>query len=222
VELDSQHSFFALFPVLGVFLETTVRVKEVPEADRAVMTARDEGEAGWLDGKGCHGIKVSWHRVRALAYGRSLSSVLKNTRRGDSPVERSNILIYLSSCAVTRMGIVGCEMILLICAAGVPSAGQRLSTFSANLLVPLTRVNIGTQPCCLLSTLDIKQLHHRITICNSNKLQICPDALNSRRPDGHLNRIPADAVVPPAQLQSSRDGGNIPYLGYTVCPAGDE
>ena len=86
----------------------------------------------------------------------------------------------------------------------------------------LTRVNIGTQTRRLLSTLDVKQLYHRITICNSNKLQIRPDALNGRRPDGCLKRVPADTIVSPAQLESPRDGGNIPYLGRTVCPAGDE
>jgi len=77
-----------------------MRVKEVPEADRAVMAARDEGEAGWLDGKGRDGIKVSWHRVCALAYGRSLSSTLRKyqTRRlTGREVEHLDILILVRS-----------------------------------------------------------------------------------------------------------------------------
>lgn len=61
------------------------------------MAARDEGEAGWLDGKGCHGVKVSWHRVCALACGRGLSSTFKKYQRGltGREVEHLDILILV-------------------------------------------------------------------------------------------------------------------------------
>lgn len=70
-----------------------------------------------------------------------MNNEIINTLRDCLPVVMSKIRINLSSCAVTRRDMVGCETIRFICVAGVPSGYVIGSTISPGSHTHITHHN---------------------------------------------------------------------------------
>ena len=51
------------------FLNTGVRLEQIPESNGAVLTRRNQSKPRWSDGERGDAIEVSWHRVRQLRCG---------------------------------------------------------------------------------------------------------------------------------------------------------
>jgi len=148
------------------------------------------------------------------------------------PVTRSKILMYLSSCPVTRMGIVGCDVMQLIWVAGVPSVRNSVQPPAITWhIVENTRTitDVAVQFGNLFPGLNVENLHDRVLVCDRNLLEVRLDGLNCRcsRRTGifmKIIRVLDDAVPTPRQLQGATTWrtAHVPHLHNPLCSTADK